>query len=625
MKRFLIVGAVLVIAMGGAVVVRQVVAQDRDPVVIVHWANSHPMRPGLLPAMAEAFNKGHHETAAGDPIKVVVLSCDSAAQANDLVSRVKGAGRAEHGCGTQGDASQDPTIVTPQSSDWLVNINHQAGREVIDFGATKNIAETWLGIVTYRAMAECLGWPDKPLGYADIIALRADKRGWAAYPDCAQLEWGTTPLLAFTNPETSTSGRNVLISLYAIAAGKKPADLTVGDIERPDVVNYVKNFQGLVDHYMPGTIPLNTKIFQGKKSGHFFLMPEDNLVSLRLGNEEAIATDGSKQPLSPITDLVMIYPKEGATLNGNPGAIVNAPWVTSEQREAAGEWMEYLRSDAQQAIFADAGFRPPHDLQLPIDSQQFEAWGLNAQMPEVTLEPGDLKPDVLDQIINSWGAVKKPAVVTFVVDVSGSMEGERLEQVKKGLERMLEEMSASDSPGNNSRVGLVTFSDGSTLKAAPGPLDTTKFQIGQAVEAMEASGGTALYDAVALGVQLSDRDDADPDATRAVVVLSDGVANKGRCLDRIVEMQAPDEGSVTYCGHNGEQATSSTGAVLSPDDVRGDKLAMPTEHPVQVFFVGFGSADIAVGRILAQATHAEYQGSTEKDLASVIQNLSGYF
>ena len=90
-------------------------------------------------------------------------------------------------------------------------------------------------------------------------------------------------------------------------------------------------------------------------------------------------------------------------------------------------------------------------------------------------------------------------------------------------------------------------------------------------------------------------------------------------------MLAPDVGSVAYCGQDGDQATSSTGASLSPDDVRGDKLAMPTEHPVQVFFVGFGSADIAVGRILAQATHAEYQGSTEKDLASVIQNLSGYF
>src|SRR5207342_3090279 len=101
---------------------------------------------------------------------------------------------------------------------------------------------------------------------------------------------------------------------------------------------------------------------------------------------------------------------------------------------------------------------------------------------------------------------------------------------KKGLERVLEEMSASDSPGNNSRVGLVTFSDNASALVAPGPLDTTKFKIAEEVEAMEARGNTALFDGVRIGVELSDSDGADPRATRAVVVLSDGKATKGGCL-----------------------------------------------------------------------------------------------
>lgn len=46
---------------------------------------------------------------------------------------------------------------------------------------------------------------------------------------------------------------------------------------------------------------------------------------------------------------------------------------------------------------------------------------------------------------------------------------------------------------------------------------------------------------------------------------------------------------------------------------------------LQVFFLGFGTADAHIGRILAQATGAEYQGSNEEDLASVIEELSGYF
>ena len=53
---------------------------------------------------------------------------------------------------------------------------------------------------------------------------------------------------------------------------------------------------------------------------------------------------------------------------------------------------------------------------------------------------------------------------------------------------------------------------------------------------------------------------------------------------------------------------------------------MELQHDdLQVFFLGFGEADINVGRILAEATGAEYQGSTDEDLAAVIEALSGYF
>ena len=86
-------------------------------------------------------------------------------------------------------------------------------------------------------MAECLGWPDEEIGYADILALRADPDGLGARPRLRADRVGRRPLLAFTNPNTSTSGRNVLVSLYSIAAGKSPAELTVDDIERPEVVS----------------------------------------------------------------------------------------------------------------------------------------------------------------------------------------------------------------------------------------------------------------------------------------------------------------------------------------------------------------------------------------------------
>jgi Ca-activated chloride channel family protein len=625
MKRVALVASVLAAVLVGALVVRVAVFDDLPPVVVVHWSNSHPMRDGLLPEMAEEFNGAGHKTASGHPIQIVVISCDSSVQADDLVSRVRGVGRAEDSCGADTPAP-DPTIVTPQSSDWLVDVNHRAERSVVDLNVTHNIAETWLGIVTYREMAECLGWPDAEVGYADILALRADPDGWAKFPDCARTEWGRQPLLAVTNPNTSTSGRNVLVSLYSIAAGKPPGELTVTDIERPDVMQYVKEFQQLVDHYLPGTIPLNTKIVQGPRYGHFFLMPEDNLVSLYKGTEKGIAADGTEQPIDAVTDLVMIYPKEGSVLNSNPAGLVNATWVSEEHIDAAHEWIDHLREERQQRKFMDAGFRPATGTDFSIDERQYASWGLAAQPPNSRIEPGQLQPAVLDHIISSWGAVKKPAIVTFVVDVSGSMNGEPLAQVKDGLTRLVDAMADSANQGPENQVGLVTFSDAVHIEIAPSPIQESKYKIADAIIGMRAKGETALFDAVQRAVALTDGVAGDPRATRAVVVLSDGAATAGTCLHTIVSMMSRDENAVEgFCGMQDERPVDDEGRQILVEDVNGGTLLLPHKDPVQVFFVGFGDADVHIGRILAEATGAEYQGSTDEDLATVIEELSGYF
>ncbi len=627
MKRLGLAVGLLIVALAGAVAWRQTASDDRPPLIVTHWSNSHPMRDGLLPQMATEFNDADHETASGQPIEIDVVSCDSSVQVADLVSRVKGTGPAQQGCETDaGRAAADPTIVTPQSGDWLVDVNHRAGHTVIDLEATEHIAETWLGIVTYRAMAECLGWPDRDLGYADILALRADPDGWEAHPDCARAEWGRRPLLAFTNPNTSTSGRNVLVSLYSIAAGKPPADLTEADIERPEVVQYVKDFQQLVDHYMPGTIPLNTKIVQGPRYGHFFLMPEDNLVSLQQGNEKAIATDGTEQPVPAMTDLVMIYPKEGSVLNSNPAGLVGAGWVSDDAADAAREWIDFLRDEEPQRRFMDAGFRPATGTGFTADARRLAAWGLDAQQPGTSIEPGDLQPAVLERIIESWGAVKNPAIVTFVVDTSGSMDGQPLAHVKDGLTRVLDAIAGTANQQTDNQVGLVAFSDVVTSSVAPAPLRQSRYDIADAIFAMEANGSTALYDAVQRAVELTDRAEGDPRATRAVVVLSDGEATDGRCLDTIVAMRSRAEQPVTdFCAVNGNQAFDADGRHVPVEDINGESLLIPHDHPIQVFFLGFGDADIHIGRILAQATSAEYHGSTQNDLAAVIEDLSGYF
>ena len=312
-KLTLAVIMVLILVFGGGIALNRS-GWGGETVEVVHWSNGHLMRPGLMQEMATRFNQAVNRIQSGKRIHIQVLNHGSAEQSDDLASRVIRGLPLER-------EFPNPVIVTPSSADWLVRVNHAAGRNVVDTGGSRSIARAMIGIVTYRDMAECLGWPEKEIGYADIIALRADPQGWASYPG-SRAEWGQRPLVAFTDPITSTTGRSVLFSLYSIAAGKALEQLTMADVTDPEVVSYVKQFQNLVDHYMIGTIPLNTKVYQGPKYGHFFLMPEDNLIHLYEGTETAFINGVNVQAPPIERPMVMIYPKEGAMVRNNIAGIV---------------------------------------------------------------------------------------------------------------------------------------------------------------------------------------------------------------------------------------------------------------------------------------------------------------
>ena len=194
------------------------------PVVVAHWTTGHLTRDGLLPEMAEEFNKASHRTRSGAKIVVQVYNAPSELQGKYLSELLRFGTRRDLHKETSGYVVEnipDPTIVTPSSAHWLVTVNFEVGRPVVDLDAAKSIVRPVIGIVTYEEMAKCLGWPEKKIGFADIIALRNDPRGWGSY-SCARGEWGKRPLLAFTDPTTSSTGRSLHLVLYSIAASKSP-------------------------------------------------------------------------------------------------------------------------------------------------------------------------------------------------------------------------------------------------------------------------------------------------------------------------------------------------------------------------------------------------------------------
>jgi len=114
---------------------------------------------------------------------------------------------------------------------------------------------------------------------------------------------------------------------------------------------------------------------------------------------------------------------------------------------------------------------------------------------------------------------RRPAVLTFVVDVSGSMDEEnRLGLVKKSLSLLLDQLRPTD------RVGLVTYGDNARLLLEP---SNDREAVRRAIDQLQPQGSTNAEAGLLLGYAVADRN-FKLNAANRIILCSDGVANVGR-------------------------------------------------------------------------------------------------
>ena len=117
--------------------------------------------------------------------------------------------------------------------------------------------------------------------------------------------------------------------------------------------------------------------------------------------------------------------------------------------------------------------------------------------------------------------VGKPAVLTFVVDVSGSMKREdRLELVKDALFLLLDQMDPDD------QVGIVVYSNSARVVLRHTSLRDRR-RIERVIMALEPRHGTNAEAGLVEGYKLADEAYRRGYINR-VILCSDGVANIGR-------------------------------------------------------------------------------------------------
>lgn len=117
-------------------------------------------------------------------------------------------------------------------------------------------------------------------------------------------------------------------------------------------------------------------------------------------------------------------------------------------------------------------------------------------------------------------AARRDATLTFVIDVSGSMEeGERLETVKDALGLLVDRMGPGDE------IGIVAYSD-TAWTVLPTTRASEKRRIRAAIAELYPQASTNAEAGLSLGYDLADAAYR-RGATNRVILCSDGVANVG--------------------------------------------------------------------------------------------------
>ncbi|GAA0722269.1 VWA domain-containing protein [Dactylosporangium roseum] len=519
----------------------------------------------------------------------------------DPVVTSKASGAALDALAAGWDPAKDgpaPQVWTPASSSWVALLRQRLASGdkggLVPDGKLPTVAQSPLVLAMPKPMAEALGWPDRPIGWGDVLGLTNDPSGWGAK---GHPEWGRFKL-GKTNPHFSTSGLNATVGAYFAATGRS-TDLTEKDLTNPAVLQFVKSVESGVVHYGDTTLTFLSNLAAADQAGRGLnyvsavAVEEKSVYDYNQGNptgDPALAGKGAK----PRVPLVAVYPKEGTLLSDHPYVVLTN--ASDEQKAAADDFLAYVRDAKQQQRFTDLAFRT---FQGKGGAGLTTANGLLPDAKLTVIDPPS--PQVLEKALTTWDTQRKRAKILLVLDVSGSMDNpagngqSRMELAKSAALQSLKLLAPDDE------VGLWTFS--TEVGGAPTPyteqvpvgaLSANRVPLERILKSLSAEGGTALY-ATTRAAQRKLAETADPSRINAVVVLTDG---------------------------KNEYPKDSDLDALVRDVDTSDK-----EIPVRVFTIAYGGqADLKVlQRISSASRAAAYDASDPTTIDKVLINVLSNF
>ncbi|MEM7531064.1 MAG: VWA domain-containing protein [Chloroflexota bacterium] len=440
-----------------------------------------------------------------------------------------------------------PVVWSPGSGSWVAQLNDEwrvRHNQNISSESCESTIYTPLGLAMWRPMAETLGWPDTPISWETLVTLAGDPDGWGSY---GRPEWGRF-LFGQAHPGYSNAGLLTTTSFIYDITGKT-GDLAAGEVYDADVTEALTTLAQNTSKYGRVTTNLlDQMVQQGPSYLHAVATFESDTVRFNIEYEDQLQFP-----------LAFIFPAGGTFWGNHPYCTLdNAEWVTDEQAEAAEIFRQYMLEREQQTLAVKHLLRPLDSnipLASPLDLEHGTDPRVNVEtVPALPSPDAQLGAAIIDQFLQT----KRKATVTIVLDISGSMEGDKIRTAVASTVEFLERLAPDDE------ISALVFNDELYKLEDPSPVRDVVESLSDRVSSLTAGGGTALYDSICRSVEQveglrMDDQRADENRLYGIVLLSDGqdtgsTVSETQMFTQCLPTQAEADGIKIYPIAFGEDA-----------------------------------------------------------------------
>ena len=388
---------------------------------------------------------------------------------------------------------QNYDAVWISNSIWLYMLNNSY--LVTD---SKSIAINPVVMGITKSKATELGFVDNKIYNKDILDAISNKKLNYVMTSVTKTNTGATAYLGFLN---SLAG--------------SPEILTNDMIKSESLVNDMRTFFKGVDRVSGDEEYLTQLFLNGKYDA--IINNESTLINL---NKKLEAE--KKEP------LYLIYPVDGVPINDMPFAYVSRG-QNERKKSQFKKLQDYLRSNEVRKKLEELGFRSWYGgINENANSSNFrKEWGINTEEYLISLKYPS--KEVMDNAINLYiEELRKPTHIVFCLDVSGSMYGEGLEELKEAMNYVLDYDEAKKDKlqfSKHDKITIITFSNNvnRTTNTYTG-LNTN--ELINFVNGLNANGGTNIYDPSIKALNILKSYDSS-EYTRTIILMTDGKSNNG--------------------------------------------------------------------------------------------------